>query len=378
MTEEEKPLTREEVLKMIEGHGGPEGLDLSGENLEGIDLSSLPDGPALDLHGINLRSANLQVANFRSANLQGADLAYANLQRANFQDANLQAAFLLSANLQRANFHDANLQAAYLSLANLQEANLWSANLQRAILLGANLQGAFLQRANLQGADLWDANLQGANLAYANLQEANLRGANLQGTDFRHADLSRARLYDADLSRETRLEDVDWGPKYILAHEQEAEKEKDKATKRERLKEAENVYRMLKQWHTNAGIYDIAGRFHYREAEAIRKGLRWKEKPWPKLWNWVFRLLCGYAERPEWVVFWAAVVVFGLAAIYSASALTFLDGLYYSAASFTALGYGLWVPATEGWVKGLGAIEAFIGVFLIALFLITFVRKMTR
>ena len=69
-------------------------------------------------------------------------------------------------------------------------------------------------------------------------------------------------------------------------------------------------------------MYDIAGRFYYREAEAIRKGLSWKERPWPKLWNWVFRLLCGYAERPERVVFWSVVVVFGLVAIYWASVLT--------------------------------------------------------
>ncbi|TET40030.1 MAG: hypothetical protein E3J65_02210 [Dehalococcoidia bacterium] len=308
MTEEEKPLTREDVLKLIEENGGTaEGLDLRDRNLEEIDLSHRPDSLALDLHGIILYRANLKMADLSGADLQRADLARANLEKA------------------------------------------W--------LGGANLQGAKLDGANLQGAKLTGTNLQGAELTDANLQEANLR----------EAKLSRASLYGAKISRDTKLEQSNWGSGCIVGEEAMGD-----------FKHAAHVYRMLKQWYTDAGMYDIAGRFYYREAEAIRKGLSWREKPWPKLWNWVFRLLCGYAERPERVVFWAAVVVLSMAGIYTASALSFPSALYYSAASFTALGYGLWVSAPEGWVKALGTAEAFIGVFLIALFLITFVRKMTR
>ena len=94
------------------------------------------------------------------------------------------------------------------------------------------------------------------------------------------------------------------------------------------------------------------------------------------------RILCGYGEKPERVVISAAVVVFGLALIYLAIGTlmpnTFLNSLYYSAISFTALGYGSWAPKPFGWVKGLGAFEAFLGVFMMALFLVTFTRKMTR
>jgi len=43
------------------------------------------------------------------------------------------------------------------------------------------------------------------------------------------------------------------------------------------------------------------------------------------------------------------------------------------------LGYGSWVyPEPESWAKGLGAAEAALGVSMIALFLVTFTRKMTR
>ncbi|KPK21624.1 MAG: hypothetical protein AMJ76_02205, partial [Dehalococcoidia bacterium SM23_28_1] len=57
----------------------------------------------------------------------------------------------------------------------------------------------------------------------------------------------------------------------------------------------------------------------------------------------------------------------------------FLDSLYYSAVSFPALGYGHWAPEPQGWAgRFLGAGESFIGVFMMALFLVTFTRKMTR
>ena len=49
------------------------------------------------------------------------------------------------------------------------------------------------------------------------------------------------------------------------------------------------------------------------------------------------------------------------------------------AASFTALGYGNWAPEPQGWAgRVLGAGESFMGVFMMALFLVTFTRKMTR
>jgi len=327
MTEEEKPLTREDVLKMIEEHGGPEGLDLSKKNLKGIDLSSDEPGEALDLRGIILEGANLQEANLRFINLQGASL--------------------LRANLQGADLWGAELQEAKLQYSNLHGAGLWYANLQGASLTLANLQGAFLSHANLQGAFLW--------------------GAKLHGTKLWGARLSKASLMRVEISRETMLEGVDWGPKYILHEEEEG-----------RFRAAAEDYCILRRWHTEAGMYDIAGEFYFREMTVRRKDLKWWPNLLPRAWSEVLAILCGYGEKPFRVVISAAVVVFGLAAIYSASALTFLQSLYYSTVSFTALGYGFWVSDPVGWVKGLGAFEASIGVFMMALFLITFVRKMTR
>ncbi|MFC1944861.1 ion channel [Chloroflexota bacterium] len=168
------------------------------------------------------------------------------------------------------------------------------------------------------------------------------------------------------------LRHVGWGPKFILG---------DELAKR--FIDAAEAYLALKNWHTQAGLYDIAGQFYYREVEAKRKSWNWRKDYWPKLLAWVFRVLCGYGERPFRVVLSAMVIIFGLAGIYTAlgnfASDSFLGYLYYSVVSFTALGYGSWIQQEpQSWAKGVGAAESAIGVFMMALFLITFTRKMAR
>ncbi len=55
---------------------------------------------------------------------------------------------------------------------------------------------------------------------------------------------------------------------------------------------------------------------------------------------------------------------------------TFAISVYYSIVTFTTLGYGDMVA--NGWGKGLAAMEAFVGVFLNSMFLLTFAKKMVR
>ncbi|MBA7506595.1 hypothetical protein ES706_05287 [subsurface metagenome] len=302
MTEEkQKPLTREDVLRLIEENGG---------TTVGLNLSAKVFDERVDLHGLDLKGI-----------------------------------ILLG-------------------------SHLWGAHLEGADLLDAHLEGANLLGAHLEGADLWDAHLEGTELSGAHLAGADLTDAHLAGADLTDAHLEGANLSGANFSSDTNLRNVDWG-NYILKDEKE-----------ENFAAAAVTYRQLKMWHTNAGMYDTAALFYYREMEAKRKALSWKKEPHLKLWGWIMRLLCGYGEKPYRVVASAATIIFGLAAAYhlwgSFNTSSSLDTLYYSAVSFTALGYGRWAPQPEGWAKGMGAAEAIIGVFMMALFLITFVRKMTR
>ena len=252
-------------------------------------------------------------------------------------------------------------------------------------LRGVNLHGFILKKADLSGA-----NLEGVNLSFAKLEGADLSFANLKGANFEFAHLDGADLFSVELSSETKLANVKW-ENYILDEK-----------KKWRLGPVENGYRRLKQWYTNAGMYDIASEFYYREMEAKRKFIqvqirkRLKQLKWWKLLHfllsqrdfgnwlrlWIYKLTCGYGERPLRVIGWAASMVSSLALVYfaigSAWGWNFWDSLYFSAISFTALGYGSWVNTTNDWIRGIGAFESFIGVFSIALFLVTFTRKMAR
>ena len=421
----EKLLTREDVLRLIEKRGGKaEGLDLSRREFkEGVDLSQLDLGGIIlkeahlwyaHLEGAILRGAHLEEAVLRSAHLEGADLSGAHFEAADLKGAHLEGADLSSSHLKRTNLlkahleeaklsdahlegaylEDARLEGAYLIYSHLEKAVLMNAHLERADLMGAHLEEAYLEGASLEGAKLSDAHLEGANLLRANLrgatlQEASLRQVNLRYCDLRgaetnliKADLEGAQLYACNLSQAS-IEGINWGSKYIVGEEQEFEKETKKDRKYELLKEAASVYRNLKNWHAEQGMYNIAGEFFFREMTVRRKLLKWWPNPFPRAWSKFISHICGYGERPLRAIGWAASVIFGLALIYFIIGSTwewsaFWNALYFSAVSFTTLGYGGWLETGNDWIKGIGVLESFIGVFTMVLFLVTFIRKMTR
>ena len=142
------------------------GADLSLANLRGVDLS-YADLREADLSYSDLRESILNGADLREANLKGANLNEANLKEANLKGANLKGVFL-----KRACLNGVNLSEACLEKAHLNGTFLTTANLNRASLSEANLIGAYLMRANLS-----EASLLGAWLNKANLTGANLSGA---------------------------------------------------------------------------------------------------------------------------------------------------------------------------------------------------------
>lgn len=253
-----------------------------------------------------------------------------------------------------------------LSGLDLKGIILKSAHLEGATLMDTQLKGADLGGANLEKADLSVANLEKADLRDAYLEGADLMGANLEGADLRYAHLEGAYLEGVEFPRDTRLDDVDWG-NYILGEE------------RIRGFVSEDTYRRLKIWYTEHGIYDVAGKFFYREKEAERKGAsRWNNR----MAGWLSWAFFGHGEGWKRLLFWIAGFILAFAFTYfclgTLTPNTFLSSLYYSAVSFIALGYGQWAPQPAGWVKGLGVFETFLGFFVMTLLLVTFVRKWTR
>lgn len=427
--------TTDDLLKLIaEAYARGEPLKLP----EGADLSRIDLGQGtIQKKLADWRDAHAAPEDYPpwcSPDTGGVNLAKAILNKANLREAQLQGAFLMFAQLQEAYLIGAHLHGAILGEAQLQGAKLQGAKLQEANLLGAKLLGANLAEAQLQGAILAEAQLQGAHLWRARLQRAYLGRAQLQGADLEWAQLEGAFLARAEWDEKTRLEDADWGNR-ILGDEREGD-----------FAGAEAAYRRLKRWYANNGQYDLAGEFFYREKEARRKGcgkgtgfkaaevgeaLRrslwpppflWKGRPaglgtacgwlgyslWPQRpLGWVglglYRVLCGYGERPLRALGWLLGLVLLPALAYSLGgvftdagpaplvdmealghwvfrALTdgsFWRALYFSAVSSFALGYGGWVHVSSAWAKGLGVGQTFLGTLLLALFLVTFIRKMS-
>ena len=254
----------------------------------------------------------------------------------------------------------------------LRGANLETAIFEKADLNEANLSGAYLEYAQFGEAWMGETNLQKAQLWNTNLERAYLGDARLDGCDLSHAGLKGIFLHNAEFTYNTKFGNVDWGD-YILEEE-----------KTGCLDLSQETYRRLRNWHTQHGIHDVAAEFYYREKEVTRKSLKWRSKSTfrHRLASEFFRVFFGYGEKWNRILIWMAAVVFGLAGAYhlwgSFSSSSFPNTLYYSATSFTALGYGHWAPQPTGWAKGVGVAEAFIGVFMMALLLVTFVRKWTR
>ena len=270
-------------------------------------------------------------------------------------------------------------------------------NLNSADLSGLNLRGA-----RLRGADLGHTDLRNADLFGADLQEADLFRADLRGAFLMKANLDKAFLQAARIDGETDLQDVYWGHKYVCEWERIG-----------LFDNARSLYRQLHTWYRNHGHNQVAGEFLYREwvckrlevQKAVGEKLSWR-RPWHTLrslnltwWKTLpaffgltfFELLFGYGERPFRISFAAISVILVFSVIFFLFPLSELanssgsellnrvwDSFYFSLVSFTTLGYGGWVGHSNSLIRSLGGVESFIGLFINAMFLVTFTRKWTR
>jgi uncharacterized protein YjbI with pentapeptide repeats len=338
--------TTRQFLDIIEANGGPEGLDLSGKNLRGINLSrdtiqaelervSEEDSTAKPVwvsdltNGINLEEVHLQGADLGGANLQEADLWRADLQEVNLRVAKLQKADMGEASLRKADLMGANLQGADLGGADLQGADMWGADLQRANLVGVDLQRASLRGANLQGADLSVAKLQEASLRGARLQDVDVGEANLQNADLTGANLTRVDLLSAASIEQIRLY------RAILDHTQLTKDQLGDALRDELGGEwswAKEAYLALKNNFDQIRRYDDAAWAYRKErrmeklgawqkAQETQKERRWKEAASNYIkvaGDQVVELLCDYGASIGRVLASLGIVWVLFALIYGA------------------------------------------------------------
>jgi len=284
------------------------------------------------------------------------------------------------------------------------------AQLESYAKAGGILRGLKLMRANFEGIDLVNHhNKQGYDFSHSDLYRANLKGAHLFNIKFFKTSLMKADLRDANLNcadlQQANMLGVKWtGSKFEnvkigakLIQEYSAKTSRKKGNKQDAIdnfEQAEEIYRDLRKHAEHEGIFTMSGDFIQKELTMRRFQLpKYSRK---RILSKVIDLFCGYGEAPLRIVGLSIGIIFFCALLYTFTGLNyqeeilsydsqisfgenfslFLSCLYYSVVTFTTLGYGDFTPV--GISRGIAAIEAFTGSFTIALFVVVFVKKMTR
>ena len=276
--------------------------------------------------------------------------------------------------------------------------------LERQVQAGKSLEGYSLSYADLEGANLVEADLSYADLSHANLKKShlyhsNLSGANLLKADLSSANLNRANLIQANLLGahlfEAKLEQTKWGKRLVQEDlALSAQKANDQENATDYYEQAEELYRELRQEYEQRGQFDKAGYFFYREMNMRRKQLPLFSLK--RILSKTVDLLCGYGEKPLRLILFAIVFIIGNAFLYLLLGIEgkngmidlqmnngikenithLLECIYFSVVTFTTMGFGDIAPI--GASRIVAAIEALVGTFTIALFLVVFVKRMTR
>lgn len=293
--------------------------------------------------------------------------------------------------------------------ANKQGVHL-SRKLESYVRSGGMTQGLQLKRADLKGVNLVNENSkQGYDFSYSDFYRCDLREAHLFSINLRKGSLMKANLCDANLHcanlqdtnllamklTGTRIDTLHLGDKLMQEKQaQECLLHADSETARDNFEQAEEIYRNLRKCAEREGLYEVAGQFSYKE-QVMRRHLlpRWSSR-W--VMSHLIDKLCGYGEKPQNTVFFSLTLIFFCACAYfvfgvryyddvlqfdpTASAIdnlkSFALSLYYSIVTFTTLGYGDITPF--GITRLFAVLEAFIGSFTIALFVVVFVKRINR
>jgi len=178
----------------------------------------------------------------------------------------------------------------------------------------------------------------------------------LEGTKFRNIDIKKSDIEE-----------------HILQ-----EKNKD-------FSRAKEIYLLLKNNFHSIGKYEDESWAFKKEKDMERKSYRHFKSLHKWLWSCFLNGIFGYGEQPGKVIVSAILIIILFAFLFTTFGIgsfgieqitsnNFLDCLYFSTVTFTTLGYGDFRPL-EGWGRILAGSEAFIGAFMMALFVYTFARR---
>jgi len=274
-----------------------------------------------------------------------------------------------SSNKPMDNFNLKNADLSHINLVNKGSTEGYS--LTNSDLYKANFEGSHCFKLNLSGSSLMKANFDNANLHFADL-----RGCNLLGAKFKNA----------------KLENVLWDSEII--QEQQARLSDSEEEQIDLYQQSEEIYRNLRKICEEDGLFETAGNFFQSEMKMRRKQM--PRNSMKRAISKIVEFSCGYGELPFRIIMLSFIIIAFFAFVFFLSGLqmgsevislsnsttsyefvfNFLNSLYFSVITFTTLGYGDILPI--GISKLFASIEALMGGFILALFVVTFVKKMTR
>lgn len=292
-----------------------------------------------------------------------------------------------------------------INRSDWREADFRQANLDGADFRGAILKEADFYAASLRHADFRWANLNGAYFASTDLQGARLRKSNLGGTvffeaDLRGADLTVCRLdpmtvlIDVVLDSTTKLGDISWNGALLnqidwnqiptLGDDILTTSILDSHARIQATFTAARAYQGLANALKGQGSLLIASRFRQRGRQLERQALFLTRKPLQGFGSWLLDIVAGYGEKPGRIFVAYLLVIFVFATGYlgishvvetGLAHLSWDEALVLSLTSFHGRGFFPGFLSLGDWVSRLAALEAIIGLFIELLLIATFSHR---
>lgn len=322
---------------------------IDGIFLEGLQLGDRIDFSNKTLYAGNFGGADLTEANFQDAQLDSAcfretilrsarfDGDQTSLRKARFEESECVDTRFQHSTLHNANFKSANLSSAKFQHADAADADFIDSKLHDAKLIRANFRSTELDTAELHQSDCGNANFEAASLKDADLRGASFIDADLFDVDMRDAEVDHKTDFGSQICREFSADrDAEWewieswtnlpgeicterGPsddtdsQYSDSYRSERKHHREQLGRRHRivgalsrllnrnplqsfrqpelgkLKEAQGIYRDIKQLYRENPVPEQRRNFNIREKEMKRKisyingdlsWLRWSALRW--------------------------------------------------------------------------------------------------